>query len=197
MTALPSAAEFITHRVRDYDAWRKGFDGHEPARRAAGILSHHINRGVDDPNTIGIYFTAGSADELSRFGASADLHEVMKRAGVISEPTVTALVPQDVQVVRKPTPAAVLFHDVTNYAAWKPVFDEHDATRKRAGIIGYAVSKRADKPDTIVIYLQADSLDQLKAFFASADLAATERRAGVVGAPQVTFVQGLDWKAYS
>jgi quinol monooxygenase YgiN len=197
VTMTPAAAELITHTVRDYDVWRKGFDAHEPARRAAGILGHHVNRNVDHPNTVSIYLTAESAEQLSRFGASADLHDVMKRAGVIGEPTVTALVPLDVQVARRPSAAAIITHDVADYAVWKRVFDEHDAARKKAGIIGYAVSRRADRPNTIVIYLQADSLDQLKAFAASPDLQATERRAGVVGMPQVTFVQGLDWTAYS
>ncbi len=77
-----------------------------------------------------------------------------------------------------------------------PSIDEHDAARKQAGIIGYAVNRRADKPNTVVVYLQAESLDQLKAFASSPDLKAAMQKAGVVGAPQINFVQGQDWAVY-
>ena len=84
-----------------------------------------------------------------------------------------------------------------DYAAWKRIFDEHDATRKKAGLIGYAINRRTEKPNTVVVYLQAGSLDQIRAFVQSADLKATMDRAGVVGAPQITFVHGLDPASYA
>lgn len=117
-------------------------------------------------------------------------------AGVIGEPTVVPLSPQDNHAVRTPSAGAIVVHDVADYASWKRAFDDHDATRKQAGIIGYAVNRRADKPNTVVLYLQAKSLDQLKAFTSSADLKATMQGAGVVSAPQISFVQGQDWASY-
>jgi hypothetical protein len=68
--------------------------------------------------------------------------------------------------------------------------------RRQAGVIGYALNRRADQPSTVVIYLQTTTLEQIKTFCTSADLKATMQRAGVVGAPKITFVQGQDWASY-
>jgi quinol monooxygenase YgiN len=114
----------------------------------------------------------------------------------VSEPVVVPLSPQDDRAVRKPGAGAIVVHDVADYATWKRAFDQHEPTRKQAGIIGYAVNRRADNPNTVVLYLQAESIDQLKAFASSADLKATMQKAGVVSAPQITFVQGQDWASY-
>ena len=40
---LPPAAVIVTHQVADWATWKTLFDGHEDARKAAGILGHHIN----------------------------------------------------------------------------------------------------------------------------------------------------------
>ena len=42
---LPPAAVIVTHEVADWETWKAQFDRHEAARKAAGILGHHINRG--------------------------------------------------------------------------------------------------------------------------------------------------------
>lgn len=196
-TTLPAAAALVTHKVKDYSAWRPVFDGHGTARKQGGIVGHHVNRLADDPNTVSVYLPAGSTDALVAFATSDTLKEAMKKGGVVGEPKVLLLTPKEQRTVSKPAPGAVVVHDVADYDAWKRVFDEHDPKRKQAGIIGYAVNRRTDNPNTIVVYLQADSLDQLRAFVSSADLKSVMERAGVIGAPQITFVQGLDWASYA
>ena len=42
----------IRHKVRDYDAWKPGYDGHLPAREAAGLREVHLMRNVDDPQEV-------------------------------------------------------------------------------------------------------------------------------------------------
>ncbi len=196
-TTAPAAAAIITHKVANYDAWRPVFDGHEAARREAGLLGHHVNRRADDPNTVAVYLTAANADQLRAFGASDSVKDVMKRGGVVGEPTILMMAPQEDRTVHEPRPGAIVVHEVKDYAAWKRIFDEHDATRRKAGLVGYAVNRSVENPNTVVAYLQAGTLDQIKAFAASDDLKATMERAGVVGAPRITFVQGLDWAAYA
>jgi quinol monooxygenase YgiN len=195
-TTNTTAAAVITHRVRDYGAWRKSFDAHTPARKQAGIVGHHVNRAADDPNTLSVYLAARSEDALRAFATSPSIKDAMRSAGVVGEPVVVPLLPQEDRAVRQPGAGAIVVHDVADYGAWKGVFDQHDAARKQAGIIGYAVNRRADKPNTVVIYLQAASLDQLRAFASSPDLKATMERAGVISPPQITFVDGQDWASY-
>ena len=40
----------IHHKVKDYAAWRKGYDDHEKARHAAGITNGRVFRSAEDPN---------------------------------------------------------------------------------------------------------------------------------------------------
>jgi quinol monooxygenase YgiN len=195
-TTNTTAAAVITHKVKDYGAWKAGFDAHASARKQAGLVGHHINRGCDDPNTVSIYLAARTQDALRAFADSPSLKQAMTSSGVVTDPVVVPLSPQDDRAVRKPTAAVLVVQDVADYAAWKLAFDQHDGARKQAGIIGYAVNRRADKPNTVVIYLQGESQDRLKAFVSSADLKSTMQRAGVVGAPQITFVEGQDWASY-
>ena len=81
---LPPAAAIVTHEVADFATWKTQFDGHEPARKAAGILGHHINRGLENPNTITVYLAVSDVDKAKAFFASSDIRTVMTAAGVKS-----------------------------------------------------------------------------------------------------------------
>src|ERR1700690_2838138 len=102
-----TAAAVITHKVKDYGAWKAGFDAHASARKQAGLVGHHINRGFDDPNTVSIYLAARTQDALHAFADSPSLKQAMTSSGVVTEPVVVPLAPQDDRAVRRPT-AAVL-----------------------------------------------------------------------------------------
>ncbi|MEO7369914.1 MAG: hypothetical protein ABIZ69_03570, partial [Ilumatobacteraceae bacterium] len=64
---LPPYAALLTHRVEDVDRWKAGFDDHEPARSAAGILGHHINRANDDPHLITLYLALSELERAKKF----------------------------------------------------------------------------------------------------------------------------------
>jgi hypothetical protein len=55
------------------------------------------------------------------------------------------------------------------------------------------VNRGAEDPNLVVIYLQANTVDQLRAFTSSADLKETMTNAGVTSAPSITFAQGQEW----
>ena len=42
----------IHHKVKDYAAWRKGYDDHEKARHAAGVTNGRVFRSAEDPNDV-------------------------------------------------------------------------------------------------------------------------------------------------
>lgn len=191
------AAVVVTHRVASYDTWKLAFDKDEPARRAAGIVAHHINRGIDDPNLVSIYLAAGSAAQLQAFLGNADLKATMMAAGVQGAPTFTLLEPQDDQTVKRdPLAGAIVSHDVADYVAWKKAFDAHGGARTKAGILGASVNRVTDAPQRVVIYLQAESTDAIRKFTASDDLKTTMKTAGVLGAPTIAFVTGDGWARY-
>jgi hypothetical protein len=196
MDATTSSAVVVTHRVADYIKWRPAFDEGEAARRAAGLTGHHVNQSADDANLVAIYLTAPSQDVLRRFAAAPSLAEGMARAGVVGAPEILPLEPIEDRILKRDLPACLLIHEVADYTEWKLAFDEHAAARRRAGIIGHAVNRRADAPHVVVLYLQAETLEALRAFSRDPELAATMKRAGVIGAPTFRFVEGRGWKAY-
>jgi hypothetical protein len=193
-TELPAIAAVISHEVNNYDAWKRVYDAHADARRGAGIFTTHVNCAVDDPNLVSLYIGARNAKDLKRFISSVDLKETMQRGGVAAPPQIILVTPvEDYTVKDRRLPAAIVRHAVADFGAWKKAFDEHARVRTAAGIVGHAVNRGIDNPNLVVVYLQAESLEELRQFTASADLKDALKRAGVEGSPAITFVRGQDW----
>jgi hypothetical protein len=177
--------------VRDYDAWRVVFDEHAAARKRAGIKGAHVNRSADRPNVVTIYLVADSSDAIGKFLGDPEVKATMQRAGVVSAPTAVMITPvEDHTVMGRPLPALIVKHKVASYDTWKQQFDAHGGDRAKAGIIGHAVNRVTDSPDTLVVYLQAETIDSLRQFSSSEGLKNAMMKAGVQGPPELVFVQG-------
>jgi heme-degrading monooxygenase HmoA len=88
-------------------------------------------------------------------------------------------------------PYLLVRHKVEDYARWRPIYDEHAATRKASGASGSAagrVFRSATDPNEVVILLEWDDLEKARQFAQSADLHQTMQRAGVVAQPDVYFL---------
>jgi hypothetical protein len=72
----------IRHKVRDFDEWKPGFDGHAAKRAEAGLSVKHLLRGTEDQNEIIVMFEAKDLARAKAFIASADLRERMQSFGV-------------------------------------------------------------------------------------------------------------------
>ncbi len=194
---LAAAAVVVTHEVADYGRWKAAFDAHAPARKAAGIVRHHINRAADAPNRLSVYLAAENLPALKAFLASEGLKAVMADAGIVGPPAVALLTPAEDQLNTKEALAGVIVrHEVADYARWKLAFDGHASARAAAGVVGHAVNRGVENPNLVVVYLQAESLDAVRAFAASDDLKQVMQNAGIVGAPQIAFVQSAGWGSY-
>jgi hypothetical protein len=91
-----------------------------------------------------------------------------------------------------PAIAAVVIHEVSDYATWKSAFDTHAEARKKAGIFTAHVNRDIDNPNLITLYLGARTAEGLKAFSASPDLKETMQRAGVIGAPHIALITPVE-----
>lgn len=91
-----------------------------------------------------------------------------------------------------PAAAAVVTHEVNDYATWKRVFDEDASARKRAGIVGTHINVSADDPNLVSVYLAAGDLASLRAFLGNEDLKATMMKAGVKGPPTVALITPVE-----
>ena len=195
--SLPPAAVVIRSRVADFDTWLAAFDSHEDARRAAGILGHHINRAEDDPNDVSIFMALSDLEKAKAFSASDDLRERMQASGVISVPEITYMTPvRDAAVRDRELPAFMLRHSVADFDRWLEGYDGAAALQSAEGILGQAANRSIDDPSVAIVYHQAESFDTLRAFLANDQLKAKMQEAGVISAPDIQFVTGGWAKQY-
>lgn len=87
-------------------------------------------------------------------------------------------------------------HRVESYDAWRPLFDEHRRVREQHGATGHRLYKVADDPNNIVIVNEFESAEGAKAFAADPSLREIMGRAGVMGPPQVLFLDEPEVLSY-
>jgi hypothetical protein len=76
----------IHHKVKDYPAWRKGYDEHEKSRVAAGVTNGKVFRGAEDPNDVLILQDVADVEKARTWLDGADLKAAMQKAGVVGWP---------------------------------------------------------------------------------------------------------------
>jgi quinol monooxygenase YgiN len=84
-------AVIITHEVKEYSAWRKGYDADEPNRKQAGFKVSGVYADVSNPNMVTIIGEFPNAAAVDAFMANPKLKEAMDKAGVVSKPDVKVL----------------------------------------------------------------------------------------------------------
>ena len=77
---------FIAHEVKDFAAWKKGYDADKPNRDKAGLVELALGRDATKANVVLIAFQAPSAAAAQAFTANPALKEAMMAAGVIGMP---------------------------------------------------------------------------------------------------------------
>ena len=78
----------IRQKVKDFAEWKRAYDTHLPKRAAAGLKEKQLLRGADNPNEIFALFEAQDLTRARAFAESADLKEIMQKAGVIDRPDI-------------------------------------------------------------------------------------------------------------
>lgn len=88
-------------------------------------------------------------------------------------------------------------HKVQDYDAWKPLFEEHRKVREQHGATGHRLYTIAGNPNDIVIVNEFATAEGAQAFASDPGLHEIMGRAGVVGAPEVMFLEESEVLAYS
>lgn len=91
-----------------------------------------------------------------------------------------------------PSVAAVVTHEVADYAAWKQLFDADAPRRRAAGIIAAHINRHADNPNLLSVYLGARDAGKLGAFLHDDELKAVMAKAGVKGPPHIALVTPVE-----
>ena len=80
-------------------------------------------------------------------------------------------------------------HKVADYNRWKEVFDSHLNARKHAGETGFRLFQSVDDPREVVLLLDWESVDEARRFMTSDELRKRMQEAGVIGSPEVQYVE--------
>jgi heme-degrading monooxygenase HmoA len=80
-------------------------------------------------------------------------------------------------------------HKVADFNRWKETFDGHLTTRKSAGEIECRLFQSVEDPRDVTLLLDWDSVEHARRFMNSDELRSAMQQAGVLGTPEVKFVQ--------
>ena len=81
-------------------------------------------------------------------------------------------------------------HNVEDYAKWKEGFDTHAAARQAAGATDETyVMRNVDDPNDITVIISWSDLEKARSFTKSASLKEAMQKAGVIGQPEVRFLE--------
>lgn len=81
----------LSHEVKDFSTWKKGFDSGEPLRTEAGVTTVGVYTSVTNPNHVTVTTEFPSYEAVKGFFSNPALKSDMEKAGVISEPEVKIL----------------------------------------------------------------------------------------------------------
>jgi heme-degrading monooxygenase HmoA len=84
--------------------------------------------------------------------------------------------------------AMLIRHKVADERAWQPVFDENRMARRANGCRQEHLFRNADDPNELVILLEWDDLERARLYADSDDLHLVLRRSGVIGEPEIWFL---------
>ena len=78
----------VHFKVKDYAAWRTGYDGRESSRLSAGITNGRVFRRAEDPNDVVVLQDVADMAKARAWFASDDQKAAMQKSGVIGSPSI-------------------------------------------------------------------------------------------------------------
>jgi hypothetical protein len=85
----------VTHEVKDYGLWRKGFEADKETREKAGIHLIAIYTAADNFNMVTVVCEVPNVNVAQSFINAPELKAAMEKAGVISKPEVKIIIKQE------------------------------------------------------------------------------------------------------
>jgi hypothetical protein len=177
----------VQHPVKDFDAWKPVFQGHDSVRTAHGLRTIGIAREMNDPNQVIIFFRVGDMQQAKDFIAMPELKTIMDSSGVTAPPTITF-----VNVVRNDTTTIpqkdriMVSHHVKDFGAWLKVYDkEGSADRAQYGLIDRAMGRGVEDSNMVYLIFAVTDMEKAKARTSSPELKKMMEEAGVDSEPKV------------
>ena len=74
----------VSHKVEDFNVWKKIYDAFEPTRKQFGVKEHYALQSVDESNHV-LVLGEGELESIKKYLDSEELKKGMGKAGVSSE----------------------------------------------------------------------------------------------------------------
>jgi quinol monooxygenase YgiN len=84
----------------------------------------------------------------------------------------------------------VVSHPVSDYAAWRPVYDSAEPIRDKAGVTGAEVFHDPNDPNRLVIIHRFETVEAAQGFLSDPDLKTAMTKGGVTAPPTVIIAAG-------
>jgi hypothetical protein len=78
----------VRHKVREFSEWKRLFDAHKEAQRAAGLRIEKVMRNLYEPNEVFLFFEVTDLAKARGFVNSPDQGDVRAAAGVLDKPDI-------------------------------------------------------------------------------------------------------------
>jgi quinol monooxygenase YgiN len=78
-----------------------------------------------------------------------------------------------------------IHHEVTDYTAWRKVYNAFAGTQRKLGVITQAVYQSVENPNDVTVTHDFKTKEKAKAFMSAPELKSAMEKAGVKGAPQI------------
>ena len=88
-----------------------------------------------------------------------------------------------------PQYALLVTHQVSDFATWKAGYDAHSTMRTTAQLEDWAIDVAKDDPNLVTVVHKAGNLEAAREFINSEELKTAAQDAGVIGEPQIAFVE--------
>ena len=73
----------VHFKVKDFNAWRSSYNGHEKDRTSAGITNGRVFRSPEDPNDVVILQDVADVSKARTWLGSNEMKAVMEKSGVL------------------------------------------------------------------------------------------------------------------
>jgi hypothetical protein len=78
----------VHFKVKDFNAWRTSYNGHEKDRASAGITNGRVFHSPDNPNDVVILQDVADVSKARTWLSSNEMKSVMEKSGIVGSPSI-------------------------------------------------------------------------------------------------------------
>jgi hypothetical protein len=185
IVTTPEHMLIVKHKVGDFDKFLSSYEQHDSLRRANGIRSYVIGRGVEDPNMVLVATKVDDTAKAKAFGKSSHLKQAMQKAGVTGKPDIRFVVItfQDTGMISQDLRSRTTF-TVKDWDHWQRSFDSSRQVRIDNGIVDRVYGHDADNNKRVNLVVAVTDTAKAAAFWKSDQLKQLRAASGAIGEPE-------------